>query len=115
MAFNLMIVAVFAFLLSGDERFGVHKTRFNEWHHLYLGAVIFAIAAILERKVGDASLWHLRLLGASLAADDAFQHFVQTMLREPGYKSPLAWLYANTFWRLPPVQWLNRWLDRFFS
>ena len=73
--------------------------RLGEWHHGYAGLLLYMAP------------WHAaEIAGLVLLADDALQHAIQ-LRWNPVYRSPLHRLYADVFWPLPTVQWLNRWLD----
>lgn len=77
----------------------------REWHHGYLGLALVGAAAALK--------WpSLLVVGFWLTLDDAYQHLRQES--DPDYRSPLHRWYVAYLWPLPPIQALNRWLDRVF-
>lgn len=80
------------------------RARWREMHHLYLGALLFAAGIVTE------NVW-VRLAGAAVMADDAWQHYIVTITHEWMYRSPLHQLYAVFYRRLPFLRRLNRWLD----
>jgi hypothetical protein len=71
--------------------------RLREWHHLYLGALLFLVPWTPSRWVSLV-----------IMADDALQHVVQLVY--PNFRSPLHRAYGVA-WRLAWVRRLNVWLD----
>lgn len=103
-AIQVTLMATLLFLLTADEQTYPNPTNLRELHHFYIGLVAIGVGILVDVPT-------LRYAGAFMCADDAWQHSAHTMHRDPTFRSPLAWLYAQTLWRIPAVRALNRWLD----
>ena len=95
MTFLLVMWLVVA-ITWGVSVLALHAER--EWHHLWIGLAVTLVALILP--------WHAaRLivgwLGLVIGADDAGQHFLQWVRRDPSIRSPLHLLYRRLYGRLP--------------
>ena len=77
----------------------------REFHHGYLGLALLGASWAFSGPLTG-------LFGAWLVLDDVYQHYMQYL--DPEYRSPLHRAYVALLWLLPPVQALNRWLDRLF-
>ncbi len=83
--------------------FAIWRTHhLREFHHLYLGALVWA------------SHWWLgpmaQIAGWAITADDAAEHWCEWLP-----PSPLHWVFAKAASRLPFLVTLGRWLDRVFG
>ena len=87
--------------------------RFDGWHHLYLGAVVFPLYFAAGHRYRLALV--LRVVGLALAWDDAFQHAVQAVTADLTFRSPLHLVYAWTYDQWAWVRSLTQWLDGLFG
>lgn len=98
----LTLAVLLSALLLGPQ---VDDLRAEEWHHGYLGVLLFAF--------GWSFGWAwLEVMGLVLTTDDALQHAAQRWLNRPAFRSPFYRLYGLTLYRLAWVRRLNKWLDR---
>ena len=107
---ELLLMAAFAWVMAAARRtvwVGASDLRWREWHHAYLGWLLFA----LSFQWGG---WWFRIAGLVLSADDALQHLVQLATWNLGWRSPLHRAYAWVYARVAFVRWLSRQLDRLF-
>ena len=111
----VVALAVFAFTitLGGLLKRGGDLT-FNEWHHAYLGIVLFAVGLLLRMLAGHAGGWSLgtQIAGAFLAFDDAEEHLVQLVTGQITYQSPAHALFYALFGALGIVKKANAVLDQ---
>ena len=83
--------------------------RLDGWHHLYLGVVVFLLSFAAGERRRLALV--LRVVGLTLAWDDAFQHAVQAVTADLAFRSPLHLIYAWTYDQWAWVRALTQWLD----
>lgn len=81
----ISIVAFIVGMVLGAIKFTPNQIkesdlRFDEWHHLYLGVLLYIVG--------------LQVLGVVLMVDDGYQHFVQAVSSNLKYRSPCHKLYA---------------------
>lgn len=115
-----MILSGLLFFASGDRRLWRDRAiKLTEWHHFYLGVIIFALGTwvwgphvtLRAWMCGEPSPSRLQLLGAIIASDDAAQHWIQVSIK-PSYMSPLHRLFAWVYGWCLPLRMLERLLDR---
>ena len=122
--FNLLAllhgIAILAFLyecvINRIRHIRHPDARIREWHHGYLGDIMFALGLVLVNVAPwtwfDVLLSTLLVLpGFAFRVDDSWQHWKHTH-GEPLYTSPLKRVYTKYLWPLPIIQKLTRWLDR---
>lgn len=78
--------------------------RVMEWHHAYLGVVVWAVGAFV-------GCWPLALLGSLVLLDDAFQHAWQFADGDLSFRSPLHRLWLRAAERWPRLAQLSKKLD----
>jgi len=88
----LAALAIFLFVFSAP---------LEEWHHFYIGALIYLVALLC---LSPAFMW----LGALVMIDDGLQHATK-------HQSPLNWLYQHSIARISLIRRLNEWLDRMMA
>ena len=84
-----------------------------EWHHWYLGTFIKYVGFLMMFL--GFFWWGILVvhIGQRIRDDDFYQHTRQ--LGEPGYHSPLHYVFGKYLYKYRFVQWLTKKLDSIFQ
>lgn len=84
-----------------------------QWHHWYLGSFLKLVGWIM---VFMGHFWGglvVHVIGAIIRDDDLYQHTRQ--IGEPGYHSPLHFVFGKYLYKYKIVKWLCAVMDNLFQ